>query len=638
MRMKLKRLALQQFKGINQGKYDFHDLTNVSGMNGVGKSTLATAWYWLTTDKDYALKSNPPVFPLGVEEALPRVDATVEVNGKEIVLSKFQKARKSKPDENGVQKVSLANSYEINSVPKSERDFRSYMEVEGIDWDLFLQLSHPDVFTGMKKDAMREALFAMASEQSDLDIAKIDEDTADVANLLETGYKVDEITAIHKATVKKAKEESENIPERITGLEMAKSDIDVRALEVEKKSLESQIASLETQLNDGDDASEEYSKLQAEIMQMKFDLSGVANKLVEEHKRKCEVLYRKVFEAEGKYKESYKKFGKTKIEIEDLESHVEKCSEKQTNLKQTYTNAKEGQFPEHEKTCDKCGREFDAKKTEELLENFEKDKARRMKGISDEATYWKNQKIVAREKINVLKQELEILEEESDKALEELNKHRAVYDASTGETDVAKDENYQSMQGLIKAAEETLSNLETHKVDNSDLQIELESYKQELAETIRQIGKASNNADIDKQIAELRSQQRQYEQNKADSEKILYQLDLLSRKKNELLAESINSKFGLVKWKLFDFLKNGEYREACEAMVDGKDMSTAMSYSLILRAKLDIVNSFQNHYDMYVPVFLDNSEAINPVNIPKMDTQLITLNVTGEESLEVRHG
>ena len=51
--VKIKRLILTDFKGVRKGEYVFSNNTKISAANGLGKTTIATAWYWLTMDKDY---------------------------------------------------------------------------------------------------------------------------------------------------------------------------------------------------------------------------------------------------------------------------------------------------------------------------------------------------------------------------------------------------------------------------------------------------------------------------------------------------------------------------------------------------------------------------------------------------------
>ena len=273
--VKIKRLTLTDFKGVRNGEYVFSNNTKISAANGLGKTTIATAWYWLTMDKDYELKSNPNVRPNGMEECIPRVDAALDIDGKEITITKQQKTLKSKPDSKGIVKITSSNIYEINSVPKTEGDFRKYLEDEGINWELFLALSHPNVFTGQKATDMRKILFKMASEKSDLDIANMKSDTIDIAALLSQGYKLEEIEAMHKASKKKAEVQVRDIPNQIIGMEKSKVDYDTAELELQKSGIEEQIAEKENMLSDVESTLSKHQELTDKIIELKFQMNSI---------------------------------------------------------------------------------------------------------------------------------------------------------------------------------------------------------------------------------------------------------------------------------------------------------------------------------------------------------------------------
>lgn len=142
----------------------------------------------------------------------------------------------------------------------------------------------------------------------------------------------------------------------------------------------------------------------------------------------------------------------------------------------------------------------------------------------------------------------------------------------------------------------------------------------------------------------MQKKQREYEQAKADSEKILDQLDTLSKRKNELLVDEINQHFGIVKWKLFDYRKNSKYVECCVPMIYDeksgiyKEFWNSMNTGRQIQAQLDICNSMQKFFNMNCPVLLDGAEAINNIYLPKMDCQLITLAVSEDEELRFVYG
>ena len=90
MKVSIKSMKLENFKGVENKNYLFNGNMDISGCNGIGKTTIATAFYWVFSDKDYDLHSNPPIRTVGHEEKEPKVLIVLDVDGKEIEVSKRQ--------------------------------------------------------------------------------------------------------------------------------------------------------------------------------------------------------------------------------------------------------------------------------------------------------------------------------------------------------------------------------------------------------------------------------------------------------------------------------------------------------------------------------------------------------------------
>ena len=111
--------------------------------------------------------------------------------------------------------------------------------------------------------------------------------------------------------------------------------------------------------------------------------------------------------------------------------------------------------------------------------------------------------------------------------------------------------------------------------------------------------------------------------------------------RNELLTEEINEHFGIVSFKLFDYQKNGEYKETCipevkdgnEWKVIGLEANTALS----TLGKLDILDGLQKFYGQNLPVFIDFAAELDEKSMGKIQTemQLIFL-VVNNADLEVK--
>ena len=126
----------------------------------------------------------------------------------------------------------------------------------------------------------------------------------------------------------------------------------------------------------------------------------------------------------------------------------------------------------------------------------------------------------------------------------------------------------------------------------------------------------------------------------ADCEKILDLLNELAKCKNETLSAEINSKFDLVKWKLFDYAKNGGYKNCCIPTVEGKSiLSLESNKANRLIGALDIVNSIQKMENLNCPVFVDDSEAFDTAHLAvatnMMTCQTVFLNVSDDTEIKI---
>ena len=59
MKIKLKSLSVENFMCYASRTFDFYDITKIIAKNGIGKSTIATAYLWCLFNCDYELKITP---------------------------------------------------------------------------------------------------------------------------------------------------------------------------------------------------------------------------------------------------------------------------------------------------------------------------------------------------------------------------------------------------------------------------------------------------------------------------------------------------------------------------------------------------------------------------------------------------
>lgn len=662
MKAKIKSLHLENFKGVKSATYQF-DGKNVSaiGQNGAGKTTLFTAYMWIMADKDSDLKSNPNIRPLDTEECTPRVEVVFDIDGKEITAAKIQKCTVKKSKTGGADTVSLSNSYEVNSVEYGERDFKKKMSEYGFDFDLFLPLSHPDVFTSQKSADMRKVLFSMASEQSDYEIAVdmdglkydynlltkeekektsfeefIEEEisnsgTCEVGKLLKN-HTAEEVKAMQNATLHKIREDygkdGEILRAKIEGMEQSKTDIDVAELELQKNALNEQIAENKAKQEDISKEFEEQQKASDGILELKFELNDLQRKANEENNKKRLQIQNELDKANSDYDmyEAYESGTRSRIK-RDAEKELPLLEQRLKEKQELWKSVKSEQIDEDKYICPTCHRELPEEEKENILSNFEETKKQRLEFIvaeGEKASQAVKDKKKYIEESKKEAEEYEKKQEETMKRIKELEKQLSELPESI---DISDCPEVQEIQRQIAKKEQAMNKGNSAEEVRLLLKANVEHFQEELTEVEKQLALAQKNVEIDEQIAALRKKQSEFEQNKANAEKILYQLDLVSKRKNELLTDQVNSHFKLVKFRLFDYLKNGNVVDDCEPTIDGKSLKDHSNGALRVLAKLDIVDGLQRFYGQNYPVFAEDFSLVtdNTECRIDMDCQLIKL-------------
>lgn len=663
-KIEVREIRLTDFKGQSEKKIEFGHRTVVSGKNGCGKTTLADAFMWVFCDKDYSLKSNPDIRPDDGRECLPRVDIDLVIDGKPVSVAKFQKRTESKPKDGKPGKVALSNKYEINGVPKAERDFKADLKERGFDFDNFLMLSHMEIFTDLKDADARKILFSMSdgAGKSDLEISKTVSDCAELVPLLET-YKADEIKAMNSATLKKAEEQLKAIPNQIIGMENSKVDADVAELELQKNALQEQISDLEKQIAQA--GNEKAGEIKAE-------LAGLRTKLLEiDSKAKADLLEQKssvcnkvsTLELDRNIKTS--ELNRKASALEYLRAQKKDLLKKLQNARTQYPKIKDTEwdntvleniesetFNDAEAICPTCGRNLPPEQIEQLKSGFEQRKQERINQQLKVKEEWEQDKkrkldevIQAGNKASAGMKEAhkqeEALTSEISKLTDELEQIKASLDtenknleAIPEKPDFSENAEYQQILASIKEKEQELNSLDDGEEAKKQLSEQLYGKKQELAAVNQKIGEANNNVQIDEQIEKLQESQKQYAQSKADAQMILDELKSLSMAKNTAFEDAVNQYFNGVKVKLFDTQKNGEVVDACIWYVQDKDgnwkkLIGNANTALMMKGKIAIMDGLQKFYGVSYPIFVDCAAELDNSSLAgiKADAQLIFLKV-----------
>lgn len=637
----LKKVVLENFMCYVHAEFDFFKITKIMAENGEGKSTIGSCITWVLFNCDIDLKDNPvvrrEVDGVSVDDMDTYGELTFDVDGKEITMKKVQKRTYSKDGSS----YKDDNKYFINDVPKTLKDFNAYLDV---DMNVFKMCSNINAFLNQKPAEMREYLFSLVENVTDLDIAHSKAELAELVPLLEK-YSAEELSAMNKATKAKITRDLPILDGQIKEKErdiQIKSDIDTSDLELLKNSLKEQIKDCIAKQTDNDKLLAEYDKASADILDLKFkqgDLSRKANEENIKARREAEI---RIENLNGVIENCKKDIKTAENVIAFNNGMVAGLQAKLEATRVEWNTEKQREFDENSLICPYCRQEYSEDKKEELRADFKTHKEAELNRITDKGNATKEELDIAKDKLAEAVKKLTEYREHLDTYAHDMFILEKQLSELPQEIDVTVTEEYKALEQQIAEKEEAMHKANDISSVKAELKAQESELRQQLAECESQIAKSDTAAD-EQRLEELKQTRIDSEQNKANAEKILDLLDELDKAKNEALTEAVNSHFGLVRWQLFEYAKNGNYKSCCIPTVDGKSILTTMSNkgNRIL-GRVDICNSIQKISGISVPIILDDSESLSTDNQKKVaemvNSQLIMLIVNDSEKLEIVEG
>lgn len=672
MRIKLKSIRLENFKGIKEKSIDFSDKTEITGANATGKTTIFDAFTWLLFNKNGVGEEKFNIRPLDaagnrIDNVEIKVVAVMEVDGKEVELLKVQRQNWVKHRNSSAPTLEgNVNSFEIDGYPKSEKDYKAYIS-SLVAEDLFKMLTNPQYFVNMKWKDQRDILMKFVSNISDVDLAQGNPEFADLLPELEKAPSTDDIAKKYNKALSEWKKKQAETPVRIDELSKSLVNIDVAERELAKADLERRIAVVDKKISDAGSA---VGYLMSEEMQLQMDMSAIMQTMNRELSDKRHELDN-VKDAAGKeFLDFHNRIVMAERQITDNRAAIETAEQKRSELGIQYKEELSRSFDEtlylfdeskwifdgNSTVCSMCGQVLPTDKIEQIKAEFEdrkaKAKSEAIKKLEDaksdfviqhnsnleeiKANGFKQKAIVDNLTVEnkTLQEQIATLKKQEQAALKKQNDLTKQLSELPQEADYTQNAEYVKLKARhdevtaqIESMKSSADAVDTFKAEKETLVAELDSVKAEIA-------KASKNVEIEERIGELEAEQKEVGQKVADQEKMLYLLEQFIREKMMKISDTINQHFKTVSWKLFEMQLNGGLKECCECTVNGVPYSTLNNGHRII-AGLDIIRSLSELYEVTAPIFCDNAESVNEFNLPEMDAQMILLEVTKDKELKV---
>lgn len=653
MNILLKKLSLKNFKGVKELSLDFEKITNITGENGTGKTTIFDGFLWLLFGKDSQGKSAFEVQPLDSQGNVlhgleTNVTAILDVDGYERTFSRTLSEKWVK--QRGQAEAELKGTqttFEVDGIPTKLKDYQATIN-NIVNEDLFKMVTNPLYFPSIKWQDQRKILLEITGEPEEENIISYNPSLSPLKDEMQDG--IDNFIKRTKASIGKLKDQLKSIPFRIDECNNSIMEVGTETLEFQKKSIVGGIEHLEEQIADSSKANEEKLKLQDKLFELKNKQNEVAIKAVQEAQKPLRDIENKIAETEKEVQVNTLNISGLETCIarltassDLLNSEIKDKKDKQQELRNEWVevNKRTFNFDENQSICPCCGRPYDMRKIEEIKQNAEEtfviSKKKSLDLIADEGKklgdkiaelverVCKNTSEITKYKCKIAEIEKEIEGEKAE--LFDLEKQKKSFNNATelvvpGMEEIVKE--IALVEADIKAFGAT---------DNSILKEKKKELQWQLEGINKQLNAKDNNSKLLSRIEELKEEEKALNIKIADLEGRLYLGEEFIRTKVELLESSINKKFGgAVTFKLFNNQVNGGLSECCEAMVDGVPFSNVNTAGRI-NAGLSIIKTLSKHYGVQAPIFIDNRESIN--NIVDFEGQIINLKVGKNKKLKI---
>lgn len=658
-------MHLVNFRGHKDLKINFSDLTEISGDNRLGKSTVFDAFVWGLFGKDQFDRKDFEITPIVDGKRLDRVDSEViiliDYDGREMELKRVlhQKwvRRRGTAEEvfDGCETL-----YYINDVPLKASEYKARVDLM-IEETVFKLITNPAAFLGLHWTKQREFLFQIAGTVSDAEIAASDDRFLKLLDLV-NGKSLIEFKKEIAARKKKLKADLEDINPKI--------DQTTRLMPAEQdwSKIESDIAEAEKEIALIDAILSNHSKA---VRAQYEDIQGKRKQIDELKNKQREVVNAATAKAQDDAFEENQKQASGKNEINNLEREARQADENRDSIAKTVENYKANKASKEseiiklrEKWTAENEKEYTAKAgclicpvfqtecsdplaTEKHTEAQEKAKAAffeakqsALAGIDKDGKLVKLDLEYCNEKIAEFEIKLNAATESVLIAEEKLKEAKAMYvDFETvrpKQVIASELPQWQEFETQIRKIEAEIEKVELNNpaTDTSEYTNSKAYHNQN-----RDMLKATlNNRDIiskyKAEIKNLEIQASELAQQIADLEKQEFTIDAFNKVKIDECDRRINRMFQIVKFQLFDKTNEGNEFEACIPLNKAGVPIAATNTAERINAGLDIINTLSNFYNVSAPVFIDNSEAVNAF-IPT-NAQMVNLRVTKESVLTIK--
>lgn len=652
--------------GRNDLFCEFGQRTKITGKNREGKSTVRDIYFDVLTGK-MADGSQPdkirPHDENGVD--IDRVDIVrelaLEIDGKPVTVAK-KTAQKWRKPRGQFEEVFDGNvtTYSIDGFEQKQKDFQKWQESIA-DPDVLLMCSNARPFLNAVQKSTAEAR-KILERMSGFKVEEFIAQNPEYA-------KIDELTKGH-STEDALKQLRKNLNAQKKAAETVKTQLsyeknrdisdntDVSALEQEIEELNQQISELDKKELELDEAIKAYDEKTKNVLGLKFEQSEIVRNANEGVVAQRKELENVIFSLQQEKKINENELRMTEMDLKHdnmgIERHTAEVKKAQEDWK-TYSAReypeenleaiKAEAFDENALICPTCGQNFPEEQAGKIRFEFEEKKRMRIQSEEDikaafyevkdkkltEITEFGNKASIDLKEAKKAKEEAEQRISEIKKTISELALKIAEREKELSElpdfVDLSDNAEYQKITKKISDAEESIKQMSNGSEQRMEIRGKRSILQGEILDKKTSIRKIeSDKEEKERLVIELESKLKTENQKCADIEKNIDTLMNFSIKKNKALADKINTHFRHFQFSFLDFTMEGNPVETLKLVCDGTDYFGGLNGGDQRLVELDLCRGLQEINGLCLPIWLDESNTIDPERIPQdLEQQLICL-------------
>lgn len=645
MILKLHQLTIRNFKGLHEFKADFQTgQTTITGKNGTGKTTVADAWYWLLSDSDSLGQTKFNVISLD-SDGLPvnhqdaEVEAEIEIDGKRLTISKIYKQKWTKKRGQPLAELTgHTTEYFWNQLPVSKKQYGDQLSAI-LPVDMIRTLSDPWHFCArLSADARRKILVSLAGDITQADIIASDPQLATLPDIL-NGRSIEDAKKITTQNRKKANEQLESLPERIDELRRmlpetpTAREVELRAqvaeLSEKIKQQNANIAAIRSGNTAVDDLRHQKAVLQTKLHEAERLARHKHNVRLNDMQTALNSLARQISENIAGMDAINKRMAAIGVELnENFDNRAELMAEwKRTQAERL----------EIKDTCFACGQSLPVEKINDQISQFNQHKAARLKKINASGEQLHALAAQMRDEKDELHKKFMVLSEETEKLRKQTHAQKEQIEIETNSIPLEILKDTTPITAKIAALDDKIKNLMDDIAPAISAENEaLSAFEAQKADLEKILLDFTQIEKITRRIAEREADKAAAGDAFMNAERDLFVIELYGRQLGKKIEQSVSEHFEIVKWKLFELQVNGIHREICEATVGGVPYGTDLNTGAKIMAGLDVIKTLSEHHEIYLPIFIDNAEAVTNWRINPSPQQIVKLVAADTDRLEIR--